>query len=122
MREPKRFKIVAKHPGWIAAMDEELQALHHNHTWDLVPQPPNKNIVGSKWVFRIKYLANGSIDCLKACFVSKGYTQQLGLDFNDTFSPVVKASTVRVVLSLAASNHWTLRQFDVKNIFLNGIL
>ncbi|XP_042973050.1 uncharacterized mitochondrial protein AtMg00810-like [Carya illinoinensis] len=71
MREPKGFKTTAKHPRWIAAMDEELQALHHNHTWDLVPRPANTNIVGSKWVFRIKYLANGSVDHLKARLSAK---------------------------------------------------
>ena len=122
MREPKGFKSAAKHPGRIAAMDEEIQALHKNHTWDLVPKPPNKNVVGSKWVFRIKYLFDGTMDRLKARLVAKGFTQQPGLDFTDTFSTVVKASTVRVVLSLAVSNNWPLRQLDVKSAFLNGLL
>jgi hypothetical protein len=56
MREPKGFKSAAKHLGWIAAMDAEIQALHHNHAWDLVPRSPNQNVVGSKWIFHIKYL------------------------------------------------------------------
>ena len=103
-------------------MNDELRALHLNHTWDLVPRPAHKNIVGSKWVFRIKYLADGTVDQFKDRLVAKGFTQQLGIDFNDTFSPVVKAATVRVFLSLAVSNKWPLRQLDVKNAFLNGHL
>jgi hypothetical protein len=103
-------------------MDEELNALRENCTWDLVPRPPKKNIVGSKWVFRTKYQSDGSIDRLKAHLVAKGYTQLPGLDYTDTFSLVVKASTIRVVLSLAITHCWPLRQLDVKNVFLHGIL
>ena len=78
--------------------------------------------MGSKWVFRTKYLPDGSIKRLKACLVAKGYTQVLGLDYTDTCSPVIKATTIHVVLSLAVTNHWPLRQLDVKNAFLNGHL
>jgi len=120
--EPRGFKTAAKNPAWLAAMDEELNALRKNCTWDFVPRPPKTNIVGSKWVFRMKYQSDGSIDRLKARLVAKGYTQLPGLDYTDTFSPVVKASTVHVVLSLAITHGWPLRQLDVKNVFLHGIL
>ena len=120
--EPKGFKFVAKNLAWLAAMDDEMKALQINHTWDLVPRPSNANIVGSKWVFRTKFLSDGSIELFKACLVAKGYTQLPGLDYTDTFIPVVKASTFRVVLSLAVYHKWPLRQLDVKNAFLNGIL
>ncbi|RVW65072.1 Retrovirus-related Pol polyprotein from transposon RE1 [Vitis vinifera] len=103
-------------------MDDEIKALQTNHTWDLVPRPSNTNIVGSKWVFPTKFLSDGSIECFKARLVAKGYTQLPDLDYKDTFSPIVKASTVHVVLSLAVSHKWPLRQLDVKNAFLNGIL
>lgn len=103
-------------------MDEEIRALQQNDTWTLVPRPANTNIVGSKWVFRIKYLPDGSVERFKARLVAKGYTQVPGLDYTDTFSPVVKATTVRVVLSIAVTNKWPLRQLDVKNAFLNGTL
>ena len=118
--EPKGFKSAAKNPAWLAAMDEEIQALQTNLTWILVPQPANTNIVGSKWVFRTKYLPDGSVERLKARLVAKGYTQVPGLDHTNTFSPIIQATTVRVVLSLAVTNHWPLRQLDVKNAFLNG--
>ncbi|XP_057467102.1 uncharacterized mitochondrial protein AtMg00820-like [Actinidia eriantha] len=101
--EPQGFKSATKNPAWLAAMDDEIQALHDNCTWDLVPRPPKMNIVGSKWVFRVKYLSDGSIDRLKARLIAKGYTQLPGLDYTNTFSPVVKASIVRVVLSVAAT-------------------
>jgi hypothetical protein len=120
--EPKGFKSAAKNPAWLAAMDEEIQALQTNRTWILVPRPTNTNIVGSKWVFRTKYLPDGSIERLKARLVAKGYTQVPGLDYTDTFSLVIKATTVHVVLSLAVTNKWSLRQLDVKNTFLNGHL
>ncbi|RVW73295.1 Retrovirus-related Pol polyprotein from transposon RE1 [Vitis vinifera] len=120
--KPKGFKSAAKNPAWLAAMDEEVQALQQNGTWILVPRPVNTNIVGSKWVFRTKYLPDGSVERLKARLVAKGYTQVPGLDYTDTFSPVVKATTVRVVLSLAVTNKWPLRQLDVKNAFLNDTL
>ena len=120
--EPKGFKSATTNPAWLAAMDDEIKALQTNHTWDLVPRPSNTNIVGSKWVFRTKFLSDGSIERFKARLVAKGYTQLPSLDYKDTFSPVVKASTVHVVLSLAVSHKWPLRQLDVKNAFLNGIL
>ncbi len=102
--EPKGFKSAAKNPAWLNAMDDEIQALQSNRTWILVPRPANTNIVGSKWVFRTKYLPDGSIESLKARLVAKGYTQVPGLDYIDTFSPVIKATTVRVVLSLVVTN------------------
>jgi len=120
--EPKGFKFATKHPGWLATMNDELTALHSNKTWELVPRPPNTNIVGSKWVFRTKYLSNGSIDRFKARLVAQGFTQTPGLDYDYTFNPMVKASTVCVILTLAVMQHWPLHQLDVNNAFLNGLL
>lgn len=120
--KPKGFKSTAKNPAWLAAIDDKVRALQKNQTWILVTRPANTNIVGSKWVFRTKYLSDGSIERLEAHLVAKGYTQVPGLDYTDTFSPVIKATTVRVVLSIAVTNRWPLRQLDVKNVFLNGTL
>ncbi|MFS7939299.1 putative RNA-directed DNA polymerase [Helianthus anomalus] len=119
---PKGIKTALKNPKWIQAMDDELKALHVNQTWTLVPRPTSTNIIGSKWIYRIKYNSNGSIDRYKARLVAQGFTQIPGLNFSHTFSPVVKSSTIRVVLSLATINNWTLRQLDVNNAFLNGHL
>ncbi|GKC18112.1 retrovirus-related pol polyprotein from transposon TNT 1-94, partial [Tanacetum coccineum] len=93
-----------------------------NQTWTLVPGPHSTNIVGSKWVYRFKYKSDGTVDRYKARLVAQGYTQIPGLDYCHTFSPVVKASTVRIVLSLAVLQKWKLHQLDVKNTFLNGNL
>lgn len=103
-------------------MDAEYTALMRNQTWTLVPPSPHLNVVGNKWIFRIKRNADGSIQRYKARLVAKGFHQSPGIDFFQTFSPVVKASTIRVVLSLAVSKGWTLRQLDFNNSFLNGTL
>ncbi|KAK9058098.1 hypothetical protein SSX86_022938 [Deinandra increscens subsp. villosa] len=119
---PKGFKSAAKNPLWMRAMEEEMSALRCNGTWTLVPRPNNVNIVGSKWIFRTKYLPDGTVDKHKARLVAQGFTQIPGLDFTHTFSPVVKAATIRIVLSLAVINNCPLHQLDVKNAFLNGNL
>jgi hypothetical protein len=118
----KGFKSAAKIPEWLVAMNEEIHALKLNQTWDLVQRSSAKNVVGSKWVFRTKYHLDGTIDKLKARLVAKGYTQLYGLDFNDTFSLVIRASTVRLILSISVSRGWIIRQLEVKNVFLHGIL
>ena len=79
-------------------------------------------IVGNKWVFRVKYNPDGSISKYKARLVAKGFHQTYGADFFETFSPVVKSCTIRIILSLAVMNHWTIRQLDVNNAFLNDVL
>ncbi|KAI5336311.1 hypothetical protein L3X38_015578 [Prunus dulcis] len=103
-------------------MQEEIDALQMQGTWSLVPCPQQKNIVGSKWVYKIKRHENGSVARYKARLVAQGFSQELGLDFSKTFSPVVRHTTVRLILSLAAMHKWSLRQLNVKNAFLHGEL
>ncbi|CAM8926310.1 unnamed protein product [Rhodiola kirilowii] len=103
-------------------MTEEINALLQNGTWTLVPPSPRHNTVGCKWIFRIKRRSDGTIERYKARLVAKGFHQRPGLDYADTFSPVVKPATIRTVLSVAISNGWPLRQLDVKNAFLHGYL
>ncbi|KAI5354358.1 hypothetical protein L3X38_007253 [Prunus dulcis] len=91
-------------------------------TWSLVPNLGDKNIVGSKWIYKIKRNSDGSIARHKARLVAQGFSQEQGLDFSETFSPVVRHTTVRLILSLASMNKWQLRQLDVKNAFLHGDL
>jgi hypothetical protein len=103
-------------------MSNELTALMKHGTWDLVLSPSNCKPVGCKWVFHVKRKADRSVDQFKARLVAKGYNQRLGVDYKDTFSPVVKPTTIRAVLSIALMNGWSLRQMDVNNTFLNGEL
>lgn len=109
-------------PPWKAAMDLEYKALIHNGTWVLVPLHPSFNGVGSKWIFRIKRHPDGSIQRYKARLVAKGFHQTPGIDFFETFSPIIKVSTIRVVLTLAVNYGWVLRQLDFNNTILNGNL
>jgi histone deacetylase 1/2 len=93
---------------WAAAMHSEHQALLKNQTWHLVPIPKGKNIIGCKWVYKVKRKADGTIDRYKARLVAKGYKQRYGIDYEDTFNPVVKVATIRLILSLAVSKDWCL--------------
>ncbi|GJU79074.1 retrotransposon protein, putative, ty1-copia subclass [Tanacetum coccineum] len=101
---------------------QEYDALMKNRTWSLVPRDSNTNVVDGKWVYRLKRDKNGVITRYKARFVAKGFRQQPGIDFHETFSPVVKSTTIRAVLSLAVTNDWPLRQLDIQNAFLHGNL
>ena len=103
-------------------MVEKMTALEKNATWELVPLPNGKKTVGCRWVFTVKHKADGTIERYKARLVAKGYTQSYGVDYRETFAPVAKLNTVRVLLSLAANQDWPLLQFDVKNAFLHGDL
>uniref|UniRef100_A0A2N9H666 CCHC-type domain-containing protein n=1 Tax=Fagus sylvatica TaxID=28930 RepID=A0A2N9H666_FAGSY len=107
---------------WVIAMQAEMNALQANQTWELVPLPSDEKTVGCKWVFTVKYLADGSVDRYKARLVAKGFTQVPGKDFGATFTPVAKLTSVRLLVSLAASHSWPLHQLDVKNAFLHGDL
>ena len=93
-------------------MEAEYAALLANRTWELVPRPPGANIVTGKWVFRVKYKPYGSLDRYKARWVARGFSQRPGIDFGETFSPVVKPATIRTVLVLAASRGWQAWQLD----------
>jgi hypothetical protein len=106
---PVSHREALHEPEWYAAMAAEFAALSQTRTWTLVPRPPGVNTIGSKWIFKTKHRPDGSIDKHKARLVARGFTQQHGIDYGDTFSPVVKPETVHLVLSLAVSRGWSLR-------------
>lgn len=103
-------------------MTSEFNAQVRNRTWDLVPFKPHMNVVGCRWVYTLKYNADGTLGRPKSRLVAKGYHQQPGLDFTDTFSPVIKPTTIRTVLGIAVNRDWPIRQLDVNNAFLQGHL
>jgi histone deacetylase 1/2 len=99
--------------NWSSAMESEHEALLQNKTWHLVPCPKGKNIISCKWVYKVKRKSDGTIDRYKARLVAKGYKQHCSIDYEDTFSPVVKATTIRLILSIAVSKGWCLQQLDI---------
>jgi hypothetical protein len=103
-------------------MESEITALHANDTWSLVPHDPSMNVVGCRCVYKIKRRADGTVERYKARLVARGFSQQEGIDYSEAFSPVVKPTTVCLVLAIAVSNYWQIRQLDVHNAFLNGSL
>jgi hypothetical protein len=103
-------------------MTHEFNALLSNGTWTLCPRPLNRHVIQNRWVYKIKQRADGSIDRFKARLVAKGFEQQNGVDYTETFSPVIKPSTIRILLTLAVHYNWPIKQLDVSNAFLHGSL
>ncbi|KAD4178801.1 hypothetical protein E3N88_27392 [Mikania micrantha] len=120
--EPTSFTNANKDPHWQQAMATEYLALMRNGTWSLVPRVSETNLVDYKWVYKLKRDQVGNVTRYKARLVAKGFHQQPGIDYTETFSPVVKATTIRVVLSVEVTQRWSLRQLDVQNAFLHGDL
>ncbi|KAI0505062.1 hypothetical protein KFK09_016019 [Dendrobium nobile] len=119
---PTSFTQASKLPSWRAAMSDEFHALQRQGTWSLVPAPSTNSILGCKWTYRLKRDATGSITQHKARLVAQGFNQQQGLDYHETFSPVAKLPTIRILLTIATQRHWSLLQLDVTNAFLHGDL
>jgi hypothetical protein len=122
VREPESYEEAAEDANWRTAMEEEMRALAENETWDLVDAPKGVKQIGCRWVYKVKYNADGTINRYKARLVAKGYAQKHGIDYDETFAPIAKMTTVRVLLAVAAAKGWHLHQMDVKNAFLQGDL
>ena len=103
-------------------MVEEYSSIMTNDVWEVVPRPKDRSVVGLRWIYKIKYAADGNIEKYKARFVAKGYAQKEGIDYEETFAPVTRYTSIRSVISLAAQMGWEIHQMDVKTTFLNGVL
>ena len=120
--EPTSYAQAIQDPNWHHAMHVKLEALQQNHTWSMVPLPPGHKPIGCNWVYKIKYKSDGTIERYKARLVAKGYTQIEGVDYQETFSPTAKLTTLRCLLTVASSRNWYIHQLDVQNAFLHGDL
>ena len=108
LHEPRSYREASTNPLWQQAMTEEIQALEKTHTWELVDLPPGKAPIGCKWIFKIKTRSDGSIERYKARLVAKGYTQEYGIDYEETFAPVARLTSVCSLLAIAAVKRWKL--------------
>ena len=125
INEPKTYSEAMKSPDhelWRAAMEEELTSLYTMKVWELTDLPLGKKAIGCRWVFKVKRLADGSVERYKARLVAQGFTQIPGIDYEETYSPVVSLPAVRLILKLAVNNGWKIHQMDVKTAYLHGEL
>lgn len=120
--EPQTVNQALKDKIWRGSMSQELDAFAANQTFYLVPRPQNKNVVDCRWLYKNKYSRCGTRRRCKSRLVAKGYTQQYGRDYTDTFSPVIKSTTIRTILDIAVSKGWPIQQLDINNAFLQGTL
>ncbi|GKD61015.1 ribonuclease H-like domain-containing protein [Tanacetum coccineum] len=120
--ETKIFQEASQNPKWIEAMNLKMEALFRNNTYVLADLPPGRKAIGFKWIWKIKYKYSGEIDRYIARLVAKGFGQREGIDYEETFSLVVKMVNVRCLITLSVQNNWPLFQLDVNNAFLYGDL
>ncbi len=120
--EPSNFHEASKSCEWKEAMKEEYESIIKNITWDLVKIPRGKQPIGCRWLFKLKFKADGFIDKYKARLAANGYSQKEGIDFEEASSPVEKLNTLRLIIALATKRHWKIHQLDVKSAFSNGDL
>ena len=120
--EPSSVQEALNDTNWYNSMKSEMLSLEKNETWELVPRPKNKNIIGSKWVYKIKRNSDGSINRYKSRCVAQGYSQVQGVDYQEVFSPVARFSAIRSLLAVANTNDFEIHQMDVETAFLNGTL
>jgi hypothetical protein len=105
---------------WKDAMLEEYRSIIKNNVWDIVSRPKDKSVISYKWIYTIKHATDGSVEKFKAIFVARGFTQKEEIDYEETFSPIAKYTSIRTIISLASVLGWKLHQMDVKTTFLNG--
>jgi hypothetical protein len=120
--EPSTFEEATGRQVWRDAMMEEYNSIMKNDVWEIVPRPEWKSVVTSRWLYKLKYAADDSIEKYKARFVARGFSQVEGVDYDETFAPVARYTSIRSVISIAAEMGWKIHQMDVKTVFLNGLI
>ena len=120
--EPSSFEEAVEEPAWVDAMIEEYDSIVRNSAWEIVPRQVGKSVVGSRWIYKVKQAADRSVEKYKARFVARGFSQIEGIDYEETFAPVARYSSIRTILALSAQMGWHIHQMDVKTAFLNGII
>jgi hypothetical protein len=120
--EPTCFEESIQRKEWTDAMTEEYQSIMKNEVWEIVPRPKNKDVVSSRWLFKIKHATDGIIEKYKARFVARGFSQKEGIHYEKTFAPVARYTSIRTIIALAAKMKWKLHQMDMKTAFLNGVI
>jgi hypothetical protein len=116
------FEETIQRKEWEDAMIEEYQLTMKNDVWEIVPRPKSKYVVSSRWLFKIKHVVDGSIEKYKARFVTCGFSQKEGIDYEKTFTPMARYTSIRTIIALVAKMKWNLHQMDVKTTFLNGVI
>jgi hypothetical protein len=117
--KPSSYEEVVEKRVWKDSMREEYQSIVKNDVWDVVPGPKDKSVVNSKWIYKTKHVVHGSIENYKARFVPQGFSQNEGIDYEETFSHIARYTPIRTILSLATIMKWKVHQMDVKTTFLN---
>jgi hypothetical protein len=120
--KPKKVDEALQDESWVSAMHDELHQFTINDVWTLVPRPEEQNIIGTKWIFKNKTDEHGTVVRNKARLVAQGYTQIEGIDFDETFAPIARLESIRILLSIGCHLGFKLYQMDVKSAFMNGIL
>ena len=103
-------------------MIEEYDSIVRNSAWEIVPRLEGKSVVGSRWIYKVKQAADGSVEKYKSRFVTRGFSQIEGIDYEETFAPVTRYSSIWTILALSAQMGWHIHQMDVKTAFLNGVI
>jgi hypothetical protein len=120
--DPTCFEEAIQKKEWVDAMKKEYQSIIKNDVWEIVPRPKRKDVVSSKSLFKIKHAADRSIEKYKARFIARGVSKKKGIDYEETFSPIARYTSIRTIIALATNMKWKLHQMDVKTTFLNGVI
>ena len=120
--EPSTFEEASQHSVCRDAMMAEYHSIMKNDVWEIVLRPEGKSVVTSRWLYKMKHVADGSVEKYKARFVAWRFSQVEGIDYDETFAPVAQYTSIRSLISIAAEMGWKIHQMDVKAAFLNGII